>query len=87
MKLPKVTQLDKKRTQGSNPPSLDCLTLEIRLLTTILPLKKGGYWDFLEVHWVRPCPSTGGTWVQSLLRELRSHMPCGTAKKKKKEGY
>ena len=25
-----------------------------------------------------------GTWVQSLVRELRSHMPRGIAKKKKK---
>ena len=82
MKLPKVTQLDKKRTQGSNPPSLDCLTLETRLLTTtVLPLKKGGYWDFLAVHWVRPCPSTGGAWVQSLLRELRSHAMWHSQKK------
>ena len=26
-----------------------------------------------------------GAWVRSLVRELRSHMPCGMAKKKKKK--
>ena len=27
-----------------------------------------------------------GTWVQSLVREIRSHVSCGAAKKKKKIG-
>ena len=40
----------------------------------------------MVVQWLRfHGPHAGGTWVQSLVRELRSHMPCGTAKKKKKK--
>ena len=30
----------------------------------------------LVVQWLRPCLPMQGLWVQSLVRELRSHMPC-----------
>ena len=30
---------------------------------------------FLVVQWLRICPAMQGTWVQSFVRELRSHMP------------
>ena len=33
------------------------------------------------VHWLRVCTSLQGAWVQSLVRELRSHMPFSMAKK------
>ena len=39
----------------------------------------------LVVWWLRLCISTQGAWVPSLVRELRSHMSCGTQKKKKKK--
>ena len=35
-------------------------------------------------QWLRFCDSTVGTWVPSLVGELRSHMLCGDAKKKRK---
>ena len=38
----------------------------------------------LEIQWLRLGAFTVGAWVQSLVRELRSHMLCGMAKKKKK---
>ena len=37
------------------------------------------------VQQLRRHPSSSGTWVQSLVRELRSHMPHGVAKKLKKK--
>ena len=41
--------------------------------------------DFLVVQWLSVFPLQG-TWVQSMFGELRSLMPCGTVKKKKKKG-
>ena len=35
----------------------------------------------LEVQWLRLCLPMQGMWVWSLVGELRSHMPCGAAKK------
>ena len=40
---------------------------------------------FPVVQWLSICTSTAGVLVQSLLKELRSCMPHGTGKKKKKE--
>ena len=31
------------------------------------------------IQWIRLCTSTAGVRVQSLFRELRSHMPCSVA--------
>ena len=39
------------------------------------------------VQQLRFCASTAGARVQSLVGELRSHMLCSTAKKKKKGGF
>ena len=39
----------------------------------------------LVVQWLRLCTSNAGGVVPSLLRELRSHRPCGRGQKKKKE--
>ena len=39
-------------------------------------LKKPGFWDFLVVQWLRFCILIQGVQVQSLIRKLRSHMPC-----------
>ena len=36
----------------------------------------------LAVQWLRLCASTAGGMVRSLVRELRSRMPCGMATKK-----
>ena len=42
----------------------------------------------LVVQWVRLyAPNAGGPWVRSLVRELRSHMLCGMAKKLKKKNH
>ena len=41
--------------------------------------------DFLAIHWLRLCAAIAGSRVQSLVRELNSRMPCGTAKKKKRK--
>jgi hypothetical protein len=35
-------------------------------------------WDFLVVQWLRICLIMQRTWVQSLVRELRSPMPWGS---------
>ena len=40
-------------------------------------LQKSHRWDFLTVQWLRLCASNTGAQVQSLVRALRSHMPCG----------
>ena len=32
------------------------------------------------IQWIRLCTSTAGVRVQSLFRELRSHMPCSVAR-------
>ena len=39
--------------------------------------------NFLVVQWLGLYTSTVGAQVGSLVRELKSHMPCGAAKKKK----
>ena len=39
----------------------------------------------MEVHSLRICASDAGDAVQSLVRELRSHMPQGTTKRVNKE--
>ena len=36
-------------------------------------------------QWLRICLAMQGTWVRSLVGELRSHKPLCTTKKKKKE--
>ena len=36
---------------------------------------KGGMGTFLVIQWLRICLAKQGTWVWSLLEELRSHMP------------
>ena len=41
----------------------------------------------LMVQWLRLCFPMQGAQVQSLVRELRSHMLNHVAKKKKKKGY
>ena len=46
-------------------------------------LTKGGSKDFQAVQQLRLHDSTAGAWVQSLVEELRSHMPQGAAKKPK----
>ena len=38
-------------------------------------------WTLLVVQRLRPSTSTAREWVQSLVGQLRSHMPCGMAKK------
>ena len=56
-------------------------------------LKETTGWDFpgsaVVVGWLpwrlRLCVSTWATWVQFLVKELRSHMPRGATKKKKKD--
>lgn len=41
-------------------------------------------WTSLQVQWLRICASTaGGIWVQSPVRELRSHLLHGAAERKK----
>ena len=51
-----------------------------------LPLKSVDFFKVrlsLVVHWLRLQPSTArGAWVQSLVRELRSHLLQGAAKNK-----
>ena len=42
-------------------------------------------WDFLGGPEVKTLLSNRGAWVQSLVRELSSHMPRGEAKLKKKQ--
>ena len=37
---------------------------------------------FLVVQWFRLCFQMQGAWIQSLIGELRSHTPWGTAKNK-----
>ena len=41
--------------------------------------------DFLVVQWLGLSAFKAGAWVQHLVGELRSHMPCHMAKKKKKK--
>ena len=40
-------------------------------------LQKSHKWDFLTVQWLRLHASNAGAQVLSLVRPLRSHMPCG----------
>ena len=42
---------------------------------------KSGSWDFPDSPLVKTVLPIKGTWVQSLVGELRSHMLCGTSKK------
>ena len=42
--------------------------------------------DFSEVQGLRFCAPNKAAWVPSLVRELRSHMPCDIARKKKRGG-
>ena len=44
-------------------------------------------WDFLGGPEVKTLLSNRGAWVQSLVRELSSHMPRGEAKLKKKTNH
>ena len=44
----------------------------------MLRLKSPGLGTSLVVQWLRICLPKQGTWVQSLVRELRSHMPWGS---------
>ena len=47
--------------------------------------KKTEIGNSLVVQWLGLCASTAGDTGQSLVRELRSHMLCSTAKKKKRK--
>ena len=49
------------------------------------PLKKWKFSDFPGGQWLRLHASIAGAWVQFLVRELRSHMPCGSTTTKKKQ--
>ena len=44
-------------------------------LETVKQKKKGSQETSLVVQCLRICLAMQGTWVQSLVRELRSHMP------------
>ena len=44
--------------------------------------KKAAYGNSLEAHWLGLSTFTARAWVQSLVRELRSHKLCGMAKNK-----
>ena len=43
--------------------------------------KISSYVNPLMAHWLRFCTAMQGAWVQSLIGELRSHMPHGEAKR------
>ena len=45
---------------------------------------KSRHWTSLLVQCLRHCASNAGTQVQSLVGELRSHMPCGKKKKNRR---
>ena len=46
--------------------------------------KKKNLGNYLVVQWLGLCASTAGLQVQSLVKELRSHMPRGIARKQSK---
>ena len=48
-------------------------------------LRMGGVGTSLVVQWLGLSASTARSWVQSLVRELKSHKLRGAAKKKKKK--
>ena len=48
--------------------------LKPRVVNTQQKEKK---WTSLAVQWLRLCLLMQGLWVQTLVRELRSYMPCG----------
>ena len=44
-------------------------------------------WTLLVAQWLRLCDPRTRAWVPSLVEELRAGTLCGTAKKKKVEGW
>ena len=50
-----------------------------------MPQKQMETGNALAVQWLGLREFTAGAWVQTLLRELRSHKPCSMAKKEKKD--
>ena len=54
--------------------NMNRLITSTEIETVIKNLPKG---TTLVVQWLRICLPMQGTWVQSLVRELRSHMPWG----------
>ena len=57
----------------------------VRGTTEVLCILKISLGTSLVVQWLRPCASTAGTRVRSLVRKLRSRMLCSAAKKKRKK--
>ena len=65
-------------SKGNGSPGTDSLEKGTHLQS----LKNTG--NFLAVQWLGLCTSLQGARVRSLVAELGSQMPCGAAKKKKK---
>ena len=53
-------------------------------LSYLLKIRK---WSLVLWQWLRICFAMQGTWIQSLVRELRSCMPHGGAKNKKRVNH
>ena len=56
------------------------IVLQTQLRYVKVLLKHNVSWDFPAAQWFRLHASSVEGWVQSLVRELRSYMPCGVAK-------
>ena len=55
---------------------------EDRGFKTNFSFKKGGLGASLVVHWLRLCAPKVEAQIQSVVGELRSHLPCTVAKTK-----
>ena len=58
---------------GNSSCSFKTLAPAFFASSVVLKVYKEGL--FLVVRWLRICPAMQGTWVQSFVRELRSHTP------------
>ena len=86
-------------TQGSNPGLPHCrgifyqlshqgiLKENFQMPQTTQPLKTPSQGSPVVVQWLRLHLPMQGVWVQSLVRELRSRLPCGQKTKHKKQKH
>ena len=86
-------------TQGSNPGLPHCrgifyqlshqgiLKENFQMPQTTQPLKTPSQGTPVVVQWLRLHLPMQGVWVQSLVRELRSRLPCGQKTKHKKQKH
>ena len=72
---------------NQGPKSWLCPLIALRVTLARILIQKSLFGTSLVVQWLRIHLAIHRTWVQSLARELRSHMLHSSAKKKKKRSH